>query len=346
MKPLTCEMCGSNNIIKQDGLFVCQHCGTKYSVEEARKMMIEGTVTVKIDTSDELEKLYQLARRAKDVNDIENAAKYYSMILIKDPRSWEATFYAVYYKIMGDRSVDVYTAYSSVINSIETAFKLIKENIVDKNEQIKVIEEIRLKCIYLPPFLFEIAKNRYNSNKNTESQNSAVREMIYASMLMYTLGNKIFNEFNNYPECCQSAAYSWKSGVGYHKMAIPFMTSKEQKEGNKETIMLYVSRIQEFDPSYEAPNVETGGCYIATAVYGSYDCPEVWTLRRYRDNTLARSWRGRMLIQLYYALSPTLVRRFGNTRWFKEIWKGKLDYMVSVLNGKGVENTPYKDKNW
>ena len=31
------------------------------------------------------------------------------------------------------------------------------------------------------------------------------------------------------------------------------------------------------------------GCYVATAVYGSYDCPEVWTLRRYRDDTLYSS---------------------------------------------------------
>ena len=25
------------------------------------------------------------------------------------------------------------------------------------------------------------------------------------------------------------------------------------------------------------------GCYIATCVYGSYDCPQVLTLRRFRD---------------------------------------------------------------
>ena len=38
MKQLTCEMCGSTELIKQDGFFVCQTCGTKYSVEEAKKM--------------------------------------------------------------------------------------------------------------------------------------------------------------------------------------------------------------------------------------------------------------------------------------------------------------------
>lgn len=46
MKQLICEMCGSADLIKQDGVFVCQACGCKYSVEEARKMMIEGTVSV------------------------------------------------------------------------------------------------------------------------------------------------------------------------------------------------------------------------------------------------------------------------------------------------------------
>lgn len=42
MKQLTCEMCGGNDLIKQDGAFVCQSCGCKYSVEEAKRIMIEG----------------------------------------------------------------------------------------------------------------------------------------------------------------------------------------------------------------------------------------------------------------------------------------------------------------
>lgn len=37
MKRLTCEMCGSTDLIKQDGAFVCQTCGCKYSIEEAKR---------------------------------------------------------------------------------------------------------------------------------------------------------------------------------------------------------------------------------------------------------------------------------------------------------------------
>jgi len=67
MKRLTCELCGSNDFVKEDGLFVCQSCGTKYSVEEAKKMMVEGTVevtgSVQIDRSKEIENKIQNAIR-------------------------------------------------------------------------------------------------------------------------------------------------------------------------------------------------------------------------------------------------------------------------------------------
>lgn len=99
-------------------------------------------------------------------------------------------------------------------------------------------------------------------------------------------------------------------------------------------------------PSKTATEDSSGGCYVATAVYGSYDCPQVWTLRRYRDNTLASTWYGRVFIRIYYSISPTLVKWFGHTKWFKKMWKGKLDSMVEKLQENGVESTPYKDKEW
>lgn len=89
-----------------------------------------------------------------------------------------------------------------------------------------------------------------------------------------------------------------------------------------------------------------GGCYVATAVYGSYDCPEVWTLRRFRDYSLALTWYGRLFIALYYAVSPTIVKWFGHTQWFNRMWRGKLDRMVKNLQEQGFEDTPYIDRRW
>ena len=96
----------------------------------------------------------------------------------------------------------------------------------------------------------------------------------------------------------------------------------------------------------DEPEKPSGGCYVATCVYGSYDCPEVWTLRRFRDETLAQTWYGRLFIKTYYAVSPTLVKWFGDTDWFKDMWRGPLDKMVSNLNAKGVPNTAYNDIDW
>ena len=85
------------------------------------------------------------------------------------------------------------------------------------------------------------------------------------------------------------------------------------------------------------------GCYIATAVYGSYDCPEVWTLRRFRDCSLKKSVLGRMFIKVYYALSPTLVQWFGNISWLKKLIRYPLNGLVNHLKGSGLKDTPYKD---
>ncbi len=85
------------------------------------------------------------------------------------------------------------------------------------------------------------------------------------------------------------------------------------------------------------------GCYIATCVYGSYDCPSVWVLRRYRDYHLLKTWYGRCFVKLYYFISPKLVQTFGNSNWFKDLGKKKLDKLVKKLNNIGYENTRYYD---
>ncbi|MBR5515265.1 MAG: hypothetical protein IKU52_03575 [Clostridia bacterium] len=130
------------------------------------------------------------------------------------------------------------------------------------------------------------------------------------------------------------------------------------------TLSSYIMKYKMIDPTYQPEplpvagevsqpqkttqptTTSSGGCYVATAVYGSYDCPEVWTLRRFRDSTLAKTIMGRVFIHTYYAISPTIVKLFGENKWFKAMWRKPLDKMVAKLNANGTENTPYNDINW
>ncbi|MCH5170198.1 MAG: hypothetical protein J1F24_02810 [Oscillospiraceae bacterium] len=317
MKQLTCEMCGGTDLIKQDGAFVCQNCGMKYSVEEAKKMMIEGTVdvqgTVKVDNSAFVERYLQNAHRALDKEDWEEVEKYYNMVEQNVPNNMEAVFFSSYGKAMlamtdsdyfkRQQKFEVLNRSMSVISDY---YELTTEN---KEEVLRKISRY-IKKMYEVTFVFQ-------------RQSADIAGAINAA-----------------------------SGVaGSKKWCIALLNS------TKATFLTELKQIAEkHDDAYiqelinentvEQANKSGGGCYVATAVYGSYDCPQVWTLRRYRDYTLAETWYGKTFIHTYYAISPTLVKWFGHTEWFKNMWKAKLDRMVEKLQSEGYDATPYEDKKW
>ena len=302
MKQLTCEMCGGVDLIKQDGVFVCQNCGMKYSVEEAKKMMIEGTVdvqgTVKVDNSAFVEKYLANARRAMDKTDWEEARKYYNMVEQNVPDNIEAVFFSAYAQFRKELSD---------INS--------NDNVVSRDILVKSMSVI---------------SDYFDTT--TEDKRS-----VLLKITRYIIELK--------EEKC--VRYSGQFGISNSKMlkswyniiANAFLTELDEI-----SLKCDEQYIQDLIASIGIE--EEGGCYVATCIYGSYDCPQVWTLRRYRDNTLGSTWHGRAFIRTYYAISPTLVKWFGKTKWFKKMWKGKLDKMVKKLQDKGVESTPYNDKEW
>ncbi len=104
MKAIKCQMCDSTDFVKDGDYFVCESCGVKYTVEDARKMMIEGTVdvkgTVKVDNSDIVEKYLHNAHRALLKEDWEEVEKYYNLVEQNAPDNMEAVFFSSYGKAM------------------------------------------------------------------------------------------------------------------------------------------------------------------------------------------------------------------------------------------------------
>lgn len=110
MKRLQCELCMSIDIVKDGGYFVCQSCGCKYTIEEARKMMVGSTVevagtvdvqgTVQVDNTPYVQRYLANARRAMEKQDWEETEKYYNLVEQNDPDNIEAIFYSAYGKAM------------------------------------------------------------------------------------------------------------------------------------------------------------------------------------------------------------------------------------------------------
>lgn len=355
MKQLVCEMCGSADLMKQDGVFVCQSCGCKYSVEEARKMMSEGDTDVvasgvQAKPSSELANLYQIARRAKDADNDENAAKYYDMILVKDPTSWEATFFVVYFQAKQCKIANIASASTSVNNCIQTTMQLIKDYVDGEDAQMSAYSEVAAAAIGIQKLFYNAAKNHYQGiDFQIRDRYKGEFDIRAANAIqgLITVGDCLDEIFNDQTGARAMALVAWKTAINLN---IDYSGKSTTLEGYSPFIKTTTAKVQKYEPEFMPPladpNAKSGGCYVATAVYGSYDCPQVWTLRRFRDYTLAETWYGRAFIRTYYAVSPTLVKWFGHTEWFKKMWKGKLDRMVANLNAEGVEDTPYEDKNW
>ncbi len=79
------------------------------------------------------------------------------------------------------------------------------------------------------------------------------------------------------------------------------------------------------------PTKKMRSCYIATAVYGDIDAPEVRRLRRWRDERLNTFRLGRRLCMFYYSVSPKLADRLSPGGIMNRLVRRVLDAFVKML---------------
>jgi hypothetical protein len=72
-------------------------------------------------------------------------------------------------------------------------------------------------------------------------------------------------------------------------------------------------------PAEEGGGGGGGPCFIASAVFGSYQAPEVWALREFRFHYLMTNAAGRALVRLYETVSPPVARFLAQHEWLKTI---------------------------
>ncbi|MBQ7999924.1 MAG: hypothetical protein IJ298_01740 [Ruminococcus sp.] len=255
MKAIVCEMCSSHDIVKKDGMYICESCGTKYTTEEAKKMMVDiSGSTVKIDTSDKLKNMYEVARRAKDDNNSETAAKYYDMILMEDPSSWEATFYSSYFSAMQTKIINIASAAYKVKNSSVTAIQMIKDNVADESEQDEAVSQLVASIVIIGTMLHSSALKTYkgttfnDASYEQKHQQEYIDRAVAVKDMLYATGDQIEKLFTS-EKALKLAALCWEQGVDVNRAYI-YCLNQESKEYNNKIINTYVDKACKYDDAY------------------------------------------------------------------------------------------------
>ena len=85
-------------------------------------------------------------------------------------------------------------------------------------------------------------------------------------------------------------------------------------------------------PPMASPVYQTGGgCFIATAAYGSYFEPEVMVLRQFRDQHLLPYKAGRALVDFYYDVSPEIANTIAKQESLKMLVRISLTPVVYMI---------------
>jgi hypothetical protein len=90
-------------------------------------------------------------------------------------------------------------------------------------------------------------------------------------------------------------------------------------------------------PSAAAAQSGGGGCFIATAAFGSYQAPEVVLLQKFRDRILLTNEPGRLFVEFYYRVSPPIADFIGHDDFLRRAVRLSLmPLILSIQHRLGV----------
>jgi len=73
------------------------------------------------------------------------------------------------------------------------------------------------------------------------------------------------------------------------------------------------------------------GCFIATAVYGSQNSRELKLLKYFRDSYLLKNYVGKIIVMIYYRISPPLALKIEKSKFYKKIVRSMILKPLLVL---------------
>ena len=226
MKQIVCEVCGSNDLVKEDGCFICQYCGAKYSPEEAKRLIVEvnGKVDVSgskvtVDNTSFVERSLENARRAKAKEDWEECEKYYNMVEQYEPTNIEANFYSSYGK---------------------ARMALVDSDRFKREQKIKVLKNS-----------ISVIDDNYDNSPDKYEENKVLIQNINADLLSMMNSSFVMNTVNNGNYTSNDSSYTFDMFI---ELSLGMIESIEHIIGvitdKKKTIYLWQILRQQYSYIY------------------------------------------------------------------------------------------------
>lgn len=226
MKQIVCEVCGSNDLVKEDGCFICQYCGAKYSPEEAKRLIVEvnGKVDVSgskvtVDNTSFVERSLENARRAKAKEDWEECEKYYNMVEQYEPTNIEAIFYSSYGK---------------------ARMALVDSDRFKREQKIKVLKNS-----------ISVIDDNYDNSPDKYEENKVLIQNINADLLSMMNSSFVMNTVNNSNYTSNDSSYTFDMFI---ELSLGMIESIEHIIGvitdKKKTIYLWQILRQQYSYIY------------------------------------------------------------------------------------------------
>ena len=211
MESIICKNCNGNQFDISGGRYVCKFCGTVFIDKEKSKT----------------ERLYLLARRAKDENNAENAVKYYEMILPDDPLNWEPAFYSAYFKARDTTIKDIGSSAYTMSKSLDSIMMIVSTDNITDQEKESIVIEVADKIMDLGEMMFSAALDFYRDldiYSKSSRRSDHIDRLSGVKTMLYQLGDSIEEWFGDNPLLIAKARTSWQMGVIVHKK-FAFMTT-------------------------------------------------------------------------------------------------------------------------
>ena len=226
MKQIVCEVCGSNDLVKEDGCFICQYCGAKYSPEEAKRLSVEGNgkvdvsgSKVTVDNTSFVERSLENARRAKAKEDWEECEKYYNMVEQYEPTNIEAIFYSSYGK---------------------ARMALVDSDRFKREQKIKVLKNS-----------ISVIDDNYDNSPDKYEENKVLIQNINADLLSMMNSSFVMNTVNNGNYTSNDSSYTFDMFI---ELSLGMIESIEHIIGvitdKKKTIYLWQILRQQYSYIY------------------------------------------------------------------------------------------------